>query len=303
MGQIPPLAALRAFEAAARRESFNAAAAELHVTASAVSHQIRALEELLGVALFLRRTRRVTLTAEGRRYLGPVQEALERLRAATEQLRRGATPPPLVISAAPSFAAGWLIQRLPAFQVANPQQEVRLTTSVELVDFALSDVDVAIRYTRETPGDRLARHWLMREEMVPVCSPALAAGEPALKEPADLGGVTLIHSLPRLGQWRSWLSAKGVAGVDPDRGLKVQDDTLAVEAAAQGLGVALANARFVDVQVAAGRLVMPFPGDLPSDWGFYLVYPRERRDEQRVAAFRDWLLAAAAEDTGPPAAG
>ncbi len=293
MSRIPPLPALRAFEAAARLGSFNAAAAELHVTASAVSHQIKSLEDSLGAPLFIRQTRQVVLTAAGRRYLEPVRESLERLAAATAELRRGSAPAPLVISSAPSFATGWLIQRLPGFQVEHPALEVRLTTSIEVVDFSRSDVDVAFRYTRRSPGARLAHHWLMAEEMVPVCSPCLTVEGRPLADPADLGRVTLIHCLPRMGQWRAWLAAMGVAGVDAERGLKVQDDTLALQAAVQGLGVALANKRFIQGELAAGRVHRPFLMDLPSDYGIYLVYPRERAGEPRIRAFRDWVLALA----------
>lgn len=295
MARLPPLNAVRVFEAAARLGSFNHAAEELHVTPSAVSHQVRALEEYLGVKLFRRLTRQVRLTSEGRLYLGPVRDALEQIRLATEQIARDRYSGPLTISAAPSFTVGWLMPRLSEFQLAHPDIEVRLNASVELVDLTRSDVDVGIRSgSRAWPG--LRAHRLMAEELVPVCSPRLLEPAGALGKPADLVGATLLHELPRMGQWRSWLSVAGVQHPDPDRGPKFQNQVLAVEAAVAGMGVALANRRFVESRLREGRLVVPFEADFASECVYYLVYPEARAEQPKIAAFRDWLLEAAAAD-------
>jgi len=292
MRRLPPLNAVRVFEAAARHQSFNRAAEELHVTPSAVSHQMRVLEEYLGVALFRRRTRRVELTPEGRTYLPAVRDALEQLRLATEQVARRGEAGPLTISAAPAFAVGWLMPRLAEFQLAHPDIEVRLTTSVELVDFDRSDVDVGIR-TGDGDWPGLRSHRLMAEELVPVCSPALAEGPNGIRRLDDLRHATLLHQLPRLGDWRSWLSAVGVDGVDPDRGPKFQNAAMTVEAAAAGLGVALASRHLVEDQLRSGRLVAPLDVAPPHAHScYYLVYPPERADSPKIAAFRDWVLGA-----------
>lgn len=286
---IPPLNALRTFEAAARHESFNKAAEALHVTPSAVSHQIKTLEDFLGVRLFQRATRKVRLTDAGRAYLPPVREALEQLRAATERVRQRTGKALLNISAAPSFAVGWLMPRLSAFQVEHPEIEVRLTAAVEMVDFANSDIDIAIRHVPHVDDPDLVAHWLMREELVPVASPELVRDTP-LNQPGDLAKVQLIHSLPRMGRWRSWLKAMGESAVDAEAGPKFDHDAMAVQAAMSGMGVAIVNRSLVEGDLAAGRLIAPFARDLVSDLAFWLVYPKHREGDPHVAAFRDWLL-------------
>jgi LysR family glycine cleavage system transcriptional activator len=295
MRPLPPLNALRAFEAAARFESFNRAAEDLHVTPSAVSHQIKGLEEFLGVVLFRRLTRQVKLTPEGRIYLAAVRDALEQIRIATERIGRHQRTGPLTISAAPAFAAGWLMPRLNAFQLEHPEIEVRLNAAVELVDFARSDVDVGIR-TGKGQWTGLQVHRLMSEALVPVCSPRLLQGPGALKLPEDLPRATLLHELPRIGQWRTWLCAVDLCDIDPERGPKFQNAAMAVEAAVAGLGIAIADRRLVAGHLEEGRLVMPFDVDLPSEYAFYLVYPKERATHPKIAAFRDWLLAQVAEE-------
>jgi len=291
---IPPLNALRTFEAAARFESFNKAAEALHVTPSAVSHQIKTLEDQLGAQLFRRTTRKVELTEPGRSYVAPVREALEQLRAATERVQRRAGKALLTITAAPSFAGGWLMPRLNAFQLAHPEVEVRLTASMDVVDLHRSDVDLAIRHTARIDEPDLVTHWLMQEELVPVASPELVRDTP-LRTPADLAGVQLIHSVPRIGRWRSWLKAMGAGEIDPEAGPKFDHDAMAVQAAQNGMGVAIVNRALVEKELAAGSLVAPFPQDLVSDLAFWLVYPKGRGDEPAIAAFRAWLLAQVAK--------
>lgn len=293
MRRLPPLNALRAFEAAARFESFNRAAGQLHVTPSAVSHQIRTLEAFLGVELFRRGARAVRLTEAGRGFLPPVRDALEQIGAAAEHLMRRSESPTLLVSVAPEFAIGWLVPRLTDFYAAHPELEVRLDTSVELIDFGASDVDAAIRHTPDPQYPGLVAHRLVREELVPLCSPAMV--ERGLREPADLARVTLLHSRSRAGQWQNWLALAGVADVVTGAGQRFPNDALALEAAASGLGVALGNRTLVQRQLAEGRLVAPFEAGYFSDYGYYLVYPRASEGNARIAAFRDWLLGVVAD--------
>ena len=240
MKHFPPLKALRVFEAAARSESFNLAGEALNVTPSAVSHQVKALEDFLGIKLFQRRNRQVILTPEGRAYLTPIRDALEQIRIATEQIRCTEAAGSITLSVAPSFATGWLMPRLAQFQLSYPEIEVRLISSIELADFSDADLDAAIRTGRGSwPG--LRSHRLIAEELVPVCSADFVRGEEGLRSPEDLRHATLLHEIPRLGLWRSWLAAVGIVDVDAERGPKFQGASMAVEAAVAGLGVALAN--------------------------------------------------------------
>lgn len=291
MNRLPPLNALRAFEAAARFESFNKAARTLHVTPSAISHQIRQLEEDLGCELFDRQPRRVQLNAVGRTFLVPVREALEQIGRAADQIRQREESNVLTLSCTPSFLVGWLVPRLSAFHRAFPDIEVRLDTSPALIDLHTSDVDACIRYASlnaEFPD--LTAHWLFGEELVPICSPALIGEGGILQKPADLARVTLLHSFTRSGQWRNWLRAAGVEGVDAEAGPRFSTDAIAVEAAASGLGVALASRTVVATQLAEGRVVIPFDVGFSHDYGYYFVYLPETANDRRIAAFRSWIL-------------
>jgi LysR family glycine cleavage system transcriptional activator len=289
MQRLPPLNAVRVFEAAARHESFHAAAAELNVTPSAVSHAIKSLEEFFGQMLFRRAHRQVSLSRAGAAYLPAVQEALQALSRAGAALARENSAGALTLSVSPSFAVGWLVPRLSGFQLRHPQYEVRLSAAIELIDFSVADMDAAVRTgSGHWPG--LISHRLMTEEPVPVCSPALLTGPEALSRPEDLEHATLLHDLPRLGLWQSWLSAAGVAHPDPVAGPKFQTAAITVEAAAGGLGVALSNRSFVAEALRLGRLAIPFDITVGSQTTHYLVYPEERAEEPRIIAFRDWLL-------------
>ncbi len=297
MRRLPPLNAIRAFEAAARHLSFNQAAAELNVTASAVSHQVKTLEDHFGVKLFNRLPRTVTLTPEGREYLPAVSAALDQLDVASRRLARHTADAPLNLGCAPTFAMGWLIPHLSDFHDEHPEIDVRLTLTpiTRQLDFGTSDTDVVIMYGTAGSWPNLVTHQLMSEELVPVCSPELIKERP-LDTPGDLRNVTLLHSIPRMGQWRNWLHIAGVEGVDPKRGLRFQSTPLAVSAAVAGAGVAIANRRFVESELEAGRLVVPFDIDLPSDSGYFLIYPRESSDDPRISAFRKWLLTCLKEE-------
>jgi LysR family glycine cleavage system transcriptional activator len=298
MRRLPPLNAIRAFEAAARHLSFNQAALELNVTASAVSHQVKTLEDYFGVKLFNRLPRNVSLTPEGKDYLPAVSDALDQLYSASRRLAQRTADAPLNLGCAPTFAMGWLIPHLSDFHDEYPEIDVRLTLTpiTRQIDFGASDTDVVIMYGTSGSWPKLVTHQLMAEELVPVCSPTLLQEHP-LETPSDLRNVTLLHSIPRMGQWRNWLHIAGVKGVDPKRGLRFQTTPLAVSAAVAGAGVAIANRRFVETDLDAGRLIVAFEIDLPSDSGYFLIYPKESSDDPRVSAFREWLLTRLAEET------
>jgi LysR family glycine cleavage system transcriptional activator len=284
---------LRAFEAAARHLSFTRAAAELNVTQTAISHQIRRLEAELGLRLFMRRERALLLTHEAQQYLPPVRAAFADLRLATDRLLRTDRKTVLTVSCLPSLAAKWLVPRLAMFQEAYPAIEVRIATATRLVDFRREEVDLAIRYGKgRWPG--LRADWLMAEDVFPVCSPALAAGERPLRRPEDLVHHTLLHVNLYRDEWLLWLTAAGLpSNLAAGSGLTFDLGLMALQAAIDGLGVALGRTPLVDADIAAGRLVMPFDVVLPSEAGFYIVAPVQSADAPKVAHFRDWLISAA----------
>jgi LysR family glycine cleavage system transcriptional activator len=290
MRQLPPLQSVRAFEAAARYLSFNRAAEELHVTPSAVSHRIRALEEYLGVKLFDRLTRRVILTRDGQTFLPAVQSALDQIAAAAERIQENRDDGALTVQSSPNFATEWLVPRLMGFQAEYPEVEVKLMTTRgrDGIRFDFEQVDLAIWYGKGNWPD-VDCEWLLSEELVPVCSPDLLRGEGALSSPEDLREATLIHVLMRIGQWRNWLEAAGIEGIDAERGPKFQNTPLALEAAMTGMGVAIANRSFVTDHLRDGRLVIPFDHDLSSESAYYLIYPKQGLQRRGAIAFREWI--------------
>jgi len=289
--RLPPLIAVRYFEAAARHLSFTKAALELHVTHSAISHQIKALEEWLGVPLFRRLNRSLMLTEAGQAYARPVREALEKLGDASRTLRSREQTGSLTVSVMPSFAAKFLVPRLGGFRRAHPDIDVRISASEKLVDFAREDVDVAIRYGRGNwPGLRI--DWLTRETLVAVCSPKLLSGPIPLASPADLLQHTLMHDSDWPEQmWPRWLAAAGVKAEKLNSSLSFNHSSLMIQAAIDGLGVALTQEPLVRDDLANGRLVKPFDIDMPMDYAYYVVTPETTAERPKVKAFRDWLLA------------
>ena len=288
--RLPSLNGLRAFEAAARHLSFTRAASELNVTQTAISHQIRRLEQELGVRLFVRQNRALELTAEARDYLPGIRAAFNDLRLATDRLLRRDDDHVLTISTLASLAAKWLLPRLATFQEAHPGIDVRITTSTALVDFRTGDVDAAIRYGRgHWPG--LRADWLMADELFPVCSPALLTGDKPLRCPEDLANQTLLHTSGGYDDdWRLWLTAAGLPSSIPKLpGLTFDLILLAVQAAIDGAGVAMGRTSYVEADIAKGRLVVPFKITLPADAGFYLVSPEAKADPPKLKAFRQWL--------------
>ena len=292
--RLPSLNGLRAFEAAARHLSFTQAASELNVTQTAISHQIRRLEEELGIRLFIRKNRALALTPQARDYLPGVRAAFNDLRLATDRLLRKDDDRVLTISTLASLAAKWLLPRLSSFQETHPRIDVRITTSTSLVDFKSGDVDAAIRYGRgHWPGVRA--QWLMADELFPVCSPSLLRGDKPLRCPEDLAHHTLLHTSGGYDDdWRLWLTAAGLpADISKRPGPSFDLILMTVQAALDGIGVAMGRTSYVQEDIARSRLVVPFRIALPADAGFYLVSPEGRADPPKLHAFRDWLTASA----------
>jgi LysR family transcriptional regulator, glycine cleavage system transcriptional activator len=291
--RLPSLNGLRAFEAAARHLSFTLAATELNVTQTAISHQIRRLEEELGIRLFVRQNRALALTPEARDYLPGVRAAFNDLRLATDRLLRKDDDKVLTVSTLASLAAKWLLPRLTDFQEAHPGIDVRITTSTSLVDFQRDNVDAAIRYGRgQWPG--LRADWLMADELFPVCSPGLVRGDKPLRCPEDLKDHMLLHtSNANSDDWRLWLTAAGLpTDIAKQPGITFDMIFMTIQAAIDGIGVAMGRTSYVQDDIAKGRLVVPFRIALPADAGFYLVSPDGRREAAKLAAFRQWLVAA-----------
>jgi len=317
--RIPPLQSLRAFEAAARSLSFKQAANELHVTPGAISQQIKALEDQLGVQLFVRRTRAIELTDEARAMLPPLREGLAQLAAAVEAVHHGSPTGLLSVSTPPSFAARWLVPRLPDFSATYPDVEVRLTTSLQAIDKrnalenasidgkSLADADVVVRFGRgEYPGWIVDR--LFSPSYVPVCAPALLRGDHPLETPADLCWHPLIHddTVPDLEDrptWLQWLVLAGMPDIKTRRGPRFQDAGLVLASAMAGQGVALAAMPLASAEIAAGRLAMPFDLAIPSRFAYFVCLPGATAARPAAIAFRDWIVSAASRgDDGDPSA-
>jgi len=300
MARLPPLSAVRVFEAAARRQNFTQAAAELGMTQAAVSYQIRLLEERLGVPLFARIKGRVSLTDAGRRIAPLVASAFETLDDAFSGLV-AEDHALLSISTAQTFATAWLAPRLGAFQVRHPDLAVRLSSDNRLIDFGAGDFHAAVRVGRGGwPG--LKCHFLFRLNFSPICSPEFAARH-KLERPEQL------RDVPRLSPgddwWTDWLAEAGVAARAgaPDPGLVLDNQVMEANAAFAGAGIAMMTPMFWRSELASGRLVQPFPRIHITSRSHWLVYPEGRRNQPKIAAFRDWLLAeAAAEQAREPAA-
>ena len=289
---LPPLNALRAFEAIARHLSFAKAADELHVTPAALSHQIRALEEQLGLPLFHRRTRSIELTDAGRLIFPGLHAGFESVRGAIGQLERTREGNVLVISATPGLVAKWLMPRLWRFLHAHPDIDARVSASMKLADFAAEGVDVAIRLSKDTHPDLHAER-LFNDSVLPVCSPRLV--EQGLRSVADLPRFPLIHydipmSMHAPPLWADWFAVAGLRG-DATRGLKVNVADHALDAAVAGAGVSLSFKLIASDDVHSGRLVTPFGPELPLASGYNFVCPKGQEKRPSVRAFRDWLFA------------
>jgi LysR family transcriptional regulator, glycine cleavage system transcriptional activator len=292
-GHLPPLSALRAFEAAARLNSFSRAADELAVTPAAISHQIHALEADLGVRLFNRLSRSVELTASARLLLPGLSEAFAGIQASVRRLRAHNDTGTLTVTASPSLAAKWLVPRLHRFQEQNPDIDVRISATDNVVDLSKGDFDLGIRYgTGRYSG--LAVELLLNNEVFPACSPRLLERGPPLRVPADLLHHALIHDQatdrdPLAPTWAMWLKAAGVAGTPTLTGLTFSVGYMAVDAAIAGHGVALAYSTIAAADIAAGRLVRLFSLALPDLFAYYIATAPGALERPKVRAFRDWL--------------
>ncbi|MFM8801431.1 MAG: transcriptional regulator GcvA [Tagaea sp.] len=292
---LPPISALRAFEAAARLRSFTLAADDLGLTQGAISHQGRGLEDQLGFELFRREPRRISTTAKGEQLAQAVREGLGTVARAIVELTKTDAGPHLVVSTLAGFAVKWLFPRLIRFDEKHPRIELSIATTGQLADFSTGEADVAIRYgLGRYPGLHVEK--ILDEDMFPVCAPKLMRGAKALRKPADLAGVPLLHDdITKLEGhtpgWRLWLSAAGVSGVDPAKGRRFGQSNMSIQAAIEGLGVALGRAPLVADDLAAGRLVRPFDLAVPSGYGYYFVCPPRALERPKVAAFRAWVLA------------
>lgn len=299
--RMPSLRALRAFEASARLLSFAKAAAELHVTAAAISQQVRALESMIGLTLFSRSGRSVRLTEAGERWLPEIRECLDNLYRAVEHAREHAVGT-LSITVAPSFASRWLMRRLYRFNDGNPDVTVRVIATPELIDLRSTDVDMAIRFgSGRYPGLEVEK--ILPEYLIPMCSPSLLKAGGTFSGPDDLQGFTLIHddSIPvEGGAWRQWLGAAGPNAVDAKLGARFSLADLALQAAIDGQGIVLARWQLARSDVEAGRLVCPFETFVEAPYSYYLVTRPELRKTAKVASFWDWVLDEAAAAAGKP---
>ncbi len=292
--KLPPLNALRAFEAAGRRLSFTKAAEELNVTPGAVSQQIRHLEEFAGAPLFRRTGRQVLLTDMGQATLPPLTAAFENMLEAVNIMRAPIKRNRLMVSCAPSLAAKWLSHRLDGFQKLNPEAEVWVSADFALVDFTGPDIDLAIRYGGGG-YEGLRYEKLMSETVLPVCSPELINGPNPIAKPEDLLKHTLLHDEspendPSCPDWKTWLAARNVDASPAAQGPRFNQASMVVEAAAAGRGIALAKKAIAASDLESGRLVAPFAdGSADLDFSYWIVWPKGRTQSPIARAFIKWL--------------
>jgi LysR family glycine cleavage system transcriptional activator len=293
MRHLPPLNALRAFEAAARSENFTRAAEELGVSQAAVSQQVKGLEATLGVKLFTRDGRRLVMTGAGREYLNVVRDALDRIAVGTDRLLEAQPSSVLTVSTSPDFGAKWLVHRLGQFSAAYPQIDLRVSSTARQIDLVAERVDLAIRHGG---GDwaGLDAVPLCAERLVPVCSPKLIAGRNRVTQASDLLKLPLLR-LDGWTTWSKWFEAAGVS-VSARRGPVLNQASMLIDAAIDGQGVALARTTLAAWDLLHGRLIVPIDVSLPLENTYWIVYPKLASREPMVVTLRDWLLAEAADD-------
>lgn len=287
--RLPPLNALRAFEASARQLSFTRAAEELFVTQAAISHQIKSLEEYLGIKLFMRKNRSLLLTEEGQSYFLDIKDIFNSLNDATERLLARGAKGAITVSLQPSFAIQWLVPRLNAFNQQNPDIDVRIK-AVDQPDSSLTeDVDVAFYYGRgKWPGVHAEQ--LHKGYLIPVCSPLLLNGKKPLNTVQDLAHHNLLHDTSRR-DWKRWFKEVEVKGMNVNHGPIFSHSAMVVQAAVHGQGVALAHSVLAQPELDAGRLTSPFKNVLNSKNAFYIVCRENQLDIGKIDAFREWVLA------------
>jgi len=297
--QLPPLNALKAFEAAARHLSISQAANELCVTPAAISHQIRLLEDHIGLPVFERSGRHLVLTDAGTAGLTFIRDGFGKFNAAMDAIDSLGEVGVLSVSVAPSFAAKWLLPRLSSFHDQHPDIDVHVSASMQLTDFAKDGIDIAIRYGLGRYSDLFSEK-LLDETVTPVCGPALLKSQRVPRSAADLAGFALLHddspeNDPSCPDWSMWLKAAGATEVDASRGPRFNQASLVIEAAVLGRGVALAKYALAESDIKAGRLVPLLRSSLPVDFSYYLVAPRAKLNLPKVSHFLDWLRAEVAE--------
>ena len=292
--RLPPLNAVRAFEAAARHESFTRAAEELCVTQGAVSHQVKALETELAIKLFNRERQRLIITEAGREYLNVVRDALDRIAVGTERLLQRQSGGVLTVSTSPDFAAKWLVHRLGHFAEAHADVDLRISATLHHVDFAREEVDLAVRHgDGNWPGLETVR--LSAEQLFAVCSPKLLSGRRRLEKVADVLKFPLIH-LDSRADWTKWLQGLGVDDADVSHGPVLNRASMVIDAAINGQGIALARTTLAAWDLIHGRLVRPFPDSMPVARTYWIVCPKATATFPKIATFREWLLTEASSD-------
>ncbi|WP_150305834.1 LysR substrate-binding domain-containing protein [Pseudomonas saliphila] len=289
MREIPPLNALRVFESVARLKSFSKAAEELHVSQSAVSRQISLLESYLQVQFFHRDRSGIRLTDIGEQYYQGIHPAFDRIVIATRGLTAQMDDEPLRIRVYSTFAARWLMHRLPQMQTMHPELRIRITTAVAPVDFSAEKVDASIQLGK---GDweGLDSLFLFNDEMRPVCKPKLVSGTPTGRSPADVFGFRLIHSHYRKSDWSDWLASAGIEYQMEEDPFMLPSSLLAYQAAQDGLGIAMAQTRMVEQELRSGTLLYFCEHTLTRDLGYYLVTQPDSPRATKISLFRDWLL-------------
>lgn len=280
---------MRVFESAARHQNFAAAAEELFITASAVSHQIKALEKFLGLALFTRKRRKVTLTPVGEKYYTSVKQAMNELEVATQRLVDSPETDIVSLCVAPNFLMRWLMPRMQRFQQRYPDVELQISASPGLIDFNTHNVDMAISFGHGDWHD-LETHFLSHVFLVPVCCPDLLDADHPLQTPEDLKNHALIHVTKRLYEWPEWLELANLKNKGFGRGLHLSSSSLATAAAKQCLGVALADSILSADEIEQGVLYKPFDIQLDTHKSFYLVYQKGRPVTYGMQAFKDWVI-------------
>lgn len=287
------LNALRAFEAAARLSSFSGAARELHVSHSTISHHIKGLEKSIGKVLFLRQNRRVILTGEAEALLRVLTQSFDNISSELETLRQSGSAKPLRVTVTPSFANKWLVRNLGSFRESHPDVEMQVHPSLELSDFSRDELDIGVRNGLGVwPG--LKAELLMAVHMTPLCSPKLFDGPKGSMDLDALQQFTMIHADVSYGtglqsEWREWLSAAGQSAVNCDHGLSFKDPSLALQAAIDGLGIAMGYVELAENDLATGRLVQPFELEVRHPWSYYIVVPEDNVGDRQTRLFSDWL--------------
>lgn len=289
MRRLPPLNALKMFEASARNLSFSGASEELFVTPSAVSHQVKTLENFLGVELFHRSNRKVTLTPQGEQYLASVKHAFDEIEMATQRLSVTQGASVVQISVAPNFLIRWLMPRMSRFRALFPDVELQINASMGLLDFNRTSTDMAVYYGNGE-WDDIEVEFLRKVMLVPVCGPGLLQSGPPLEKPADLANHTLIYVSKRTWEWDNWLKKAGVEFITPKGSMQLSSSQLTTAAAQENLGVALADQTLISREIESGKLVVPFDIPLDTKKAFYLVYRKHRPLTKGMEAFRNWLM-------------